>query len=409
MSDIKLTSERRGKRGERGHRGEQGPAGPGGPATSLVGPTEGPGAQVADEDIPAGFVIVFTGSVSRARALSMAGTGIRPGVSVVDLDGTPATPADSCHCDETECPFACCGIQCFIEGDFLKCYCMCCQVIDTLGIASAPASKGQVVQYIVAGPLVLDTASWDVSTGGSGGLVPGQIYYLSQTEPGRLTTLYPFTGTATKIGRALNSTTLNVQIESGQTDGYTLLKRPPGSGPYSVVAYGFASGLDLRGRSDASWQLAPTATLPGTPIYKNLVGGSGLTGQQPASALTWLSSHVLGLTTPTPPMAPEPMTDLRKRESFISGGLFELTEAQWNAVWTAADPNRGVGSGLLPGYPYYLSDVPGTFFLIDETGTQPVSSGNWIVKCFVALSSTTALIQISDPRVATGTLNSSTI
>ena len=260
---------------------------------------------------------------------------------------------------------------------------------------------GDVVQYVVAGPLTLDAPTWDAATGGSGGLVPGQPYYLSQTEPGHLTALYPFTGTAVKIGIALNATTLNVQIESGQTDGYTLVKRAPGPGPYSAVAYGFASGQDLQGRSDTSWQLAPTATIPGTPIYKNLVGGTNLTGQQAASADTWLSSHVLGLTTPTPPMAPPIEPSPRKLESFISGGLFEMTEAQWDAVWTASDPNRGAGSGLLPGYPYYLSDVPGTFFLIDKTGTPPVASGNWITKCFVALSTNTALIQIGDPRKVT--------
>ena len=96
-------------------------------------------------------------------------------------------------------------------------------------------------------------------------------------------------------------------------------------------------------------------------------------------------------------MAPPPTGPI-KSESFISGGLFELTEAQWDAVWTASDPDRGLGSGLLPGYSYYLSDVPGTFFLINKTGAPPVAPGNWLTNCFVALSSTTALIQISDPR-----------
>lgn len=261
-----------------------------------------------------------------------------------------------------------------------------------------PADPGQVVKYVAAGPVVLGTATWDVATGGSGGLVPGQLYYLSQTKPGQLTTQYPFSGAAVKIGIALNPTTLNVQIEFGQTDGLTLIKRPPGTGAYSAVAYGFASGLDLSARSNESWQLAPAATLPGTPVYKNLVGGINLTGQQLAVADTWLSSHVLGLTTAIPPMTPPLAPSPMKLESFISGGLFELTEVQWNAVWTAADPDRGGGSGLLPGYPYYLSDIPGTFFLIDKTGTPPVASGNWLTKCFVALSSTTVLIQISDPR-----------
>ena len=114
--------------------------------------------------------------------------------------------------------------------------------------------------------------------------VTGQSYYLSQTEPGRLTTFAPASGTATKIGTALSQTTLNVQIMSGQTDGRTLVKRPPDPGPYSVVAYGSASIRDFQGRSNVSWQLAPTSTLPGTPISKNLVGGTDFPGQQPAEA-----------------------------------------------------------------------------------------------------------------------------
>ena len=303
------------------------------------------------------------------------------------------------------CPIVClhgCFAACIggPEGPLVDCCFFCAEGGTAVGVTSNPVSAGGVAQYVTAGPLTLDASIWDESTGGSGGLVPAQSYYLSQTEPGRLTPWVPASGTATKIGTAINSTTLNVQIESGQTDGRTLVKRAPGTGPYSVVAYGSASGQDLKGRSNASWQLALTATLPGTPVYKNLVGGTDLAGLESASADTWLSSHVLGLTPTTPPTAPPPTGPI-KSESFIAGGLFEMTEAQWDAVWTSADPNRGSGSGLLPGYPYYLSDVPGTFFLIDTTGTPPVASGNWITKCFVALSSTYALIQIGDPRQIT--------
>jgi hypothetical protein len=189
---------------------------------------------------------------------------------------------------------------------------------------------------------------------------------------------------------------------SGQTDGYTLVPRGPAPGPYSTTGYGFAAGYDLKGVSGLSWQLAATNTLlPGTPVYKNLTGGTGLAGQEAASAAAWLSSHVLGLTTPTPPMAPTP-TLANSLNSFVSNGLFEMTEDQWDAVWTASDPNRGEGIGLLPGYPYYLSDVPGTSFLIDMTGTTSVFIGHWRVKCFTALSSTQVLIQISDPQVVAG-------
>ena len=360
-----------GKRGKRGHRGHRGERGPGGPATSLVGDQE------AEEDIPAGYVVAVTGSVSRAFGSDQV------------FKSCPVICLNCAHI---------CGDD--PAGDNDQCYYVCVESSNVLGVTSAPVSSGGAAQYVTAGPLVLDTATWDASTGGSGGLVPGQSYYLSQTERGRLTASYPRSGKTAKIGTAINQTTLNVQIESGQTDGYTLVKRPPGPGPYSAVAYGFTNGLDFKWRSNVSWQLAPTATIPGTPIYKNLVGGTDLTGQEPASAAARLSSHVLGLTTPTSPI-PDATTPARKLESFISGGLFEMTESQWDAVWTASDPNRGAGSGLLTGYPYYLSDVPGTFFLIDLNDTPPVAPGNWLTKCFVALSPTTALIQIGDPRRVT--------
>ena len=397
-------SGERGERGPDGHRGPTGPGGPGGPATSLVGPTSGPAAQIATEEIPAGFVIVFAGSVALAEASSLLDPGLSLGATANNAAEARTIAGGDCS---GPCPASsnkCCYSVCQQnpEGFFPPIICTdwCCKVADTLGVALANVAIGEIVDYISAGPAVLDTISWDAATGGSGGLIPGQIYYLSQTEPGRLTPLYPFGGgKVVKIGQALNSTTLNVKIESGHTDGYTVVPRPPLPGAYSVVAYGFASGQDLKGSSNASWQLASINSLPGTPIYKDLVDSPDLIGQQPASASAWLSSHVIGLTTPTPPMVPIPAAPNRL-ESFISGGLFHMTAAQWDAVWTSADPNRGLGSGLRPGFPYYLSDVPGTFFLIDATGVPPVAPGNWITKCFVALSSTTALIQIGDPRQA---------
>ena len=263
-----------------------------------------------------------------------------------------------------------------------------------------------MARFVAAGPLTLSTNVWDARTGGSGGLVPNAIYWLSSTTRGHMTTVRPTTGQIVQIGVAFSKTTLNVQItplieDHDLTDGLTIIGNGSefsltelGGGPLSAAAYGFGSGHDFEGRSSASWQVEPAGILPGTPIFKLL--GEVEPGQAPASAAAWLSSHVIGLKPPPPPTIPLP--SISTSPLFVSGGLFELTEAQWNAVWTATDPDRGAGSGLLPGYPYYLSDVPGTFFLIDKTGTPPVASGNWITKCFVALSSTYALIQIGDPR-----------
>lgn len=292
------------------------------------------------------------------------------------------------------CTNSCCTEHCTFEGGVgLKCWLVCCAAANAVGVTSTPTPAGQPVKYVAAGVLTLDTATWDASTGDTGGLVAGQTYYLSQTTPGRLTKGFPYSGTVRQIGVALDSTTLNVQIGAGNTDGLTVVPKVPVPGAYSVVAYGFACGQDLKARSDASWELALAGTLPGTPMYKNLAGGAGLPGQSPASASAWLSSHVLGLRPQFPPTEPGDLRNL-----FISGGLFELTEDQWNAVWTASDPNRGGGSGLIPGYPYYLSDVPGTFFLIGIGGPPALAPGSWLTKCFVALSTTTALIQIGDPQ-----------
>lgn len=381
MTDFKSTLGPRGRKcGPRGPRGPRGHAGPGGPATSLVGPTEGPGALVADEDIPEGFVVSGNGSAVLAISLNPSNNRVPKAIGHDCI---------TCFRDARGNLFCSRCSDCLInpETDEYEC------PMWPIGLASQHAEVGQTVRYVAAGPLELPTARWDVVTGGTGGLVPHLFYYLSQTQPGRLTTNPPRSGQAIKIGVAISSKVLDVNIESGQTDGFTLVGR--GSQiptPFSVMGYGFAGGSDFEGRNDAAWQLAAAGILPGTPIAKNLVDGASVVGQQLAFAGAWLTSHVIGLSTPG-----VGQSGGMEQGKFVSGGLFEMAEAEWDAVWTASDPNRGSGSGLIPGYPYYLSDIPGTSYLINKTGVPPVIPGNWLTKCFVALSSTYVLIQIGDP------------
>jgi hypothetical protein len=130
----------------------------------LVGATTGPGVLVAAEDIPAGAVIA-AGSALLALASAVKTTLGPRGRNMV-------------------------------------------------GVASRKGgqSVGQIVEYVAAGPLELDTASWDVVTDSAGGLVPSAIYYVSQTTPGHMTTVRPDAGQIVRIGIALSPTVLDVQL-----------------------------------------------------------------------------------------------------------------------------------------------------------------------------------------------------
>jgi len=221
-----------------------------------------------------------------------------------------------------------------------------------------------------------------------------------------MTPTKPTSGEVVEVGIAFNPTTLDIlptrfpDAPTGPTGptGTTGPSGPSGgdalgdtltiigAGTLTAIAYGYGR-TSVFGSDSQGWQTAPPGILPGTPLSIQLVLTSQ--AQQPADASAWLTSQVIGL-------AHHYTTS--DNNLFLSGGLIELTEAQWNAVWTSADPNRGLGSGLLQGYPYYLSDIPGTFFLIGTDGNPPVSPANWISRCFVALSPTVAVILLSDPR-----------
>lgn len=84
-----------------------------------------------------------------------------------------------------------------------------------VGLARSPGVPGSRVITQFAGPLELTVAEWDaIVTGGSGGLIDGQPYYLSSAADGKLVTTKPVaTGTfQTLVGIGLSATTLMVQM-----------------------------------------------------------------------------------------------------------------------------------------------------------------------------------------------------
>ena len=66
--------------------------------------------------------------------------------------------------------------------------------IQTVGVVTATAEE------------------WDAVTGGVGGLIPNTLYYLSETDSGKLKANAPSTGYVAPIGIALSSTRLKIEI-----------------------------------------------------------------------------------------------------------------------------------------------------------------------------------------------------
>lgn len=89
---------------------------------------------------------------------------------------------------------------------------------EVVGVASQDTPAGQVVPYVIAGPLTLSAAAWDLITGDSGGLVPGTTYFLSPTTAGRLTNDASIGRLA--VGDALSATTLLLRICCQDVDAF---------------------------------------------------------------------------------------------------------------------------------------------------------------------------------------------
>jgi hypothetical protein len=82
-------------------------------------------------------------------------------------------------------------------------------VMDT-AIASGVAGNVQMDGIVEA-----TTTQWDAVTGGTGGLTPGAIYFLSAATAGRLTLAPPTTvgHYVARVGRAVSATKMDLAIE----------------------------------------------------------------------------------------------------------------------------------------------------------------------------------------------------
>ena len=80
------------------------------------------------------------------------------------------------------------------------------------GMAKSAVSIGFAANVITAGPLELTAGEWDAVTGQVGGLTVGNVYFLSATTSGQISTIPPsVTGEfSTKVGKALTTTTLDI-------------------------------------------------------------------------------------------------------------------------------------------------------------------------------------------------------
>lgn len=84
--------------------------------------------------------------------------------------------------------------------------------------ATAGVAAGVAGTVVTSGPLSATTALWDAVTGQSGGLTPGATYFVDAVNLGKITTavpsdpISPATAFVQPIGRAIDTTILNVQI-----------------------------------------------------------------------------------------------------------------------------------------------------------------------------------------------------
>lgn len=83
-----------------------------------------------------------------------------------------------------------------------------------IGMAAGRAVVGGEVIVQLDGPIHLTTAQWDAITGGSGGLVAGDRYFLSAADEGMMTTTAPSSGgqLVVSLGVALSSTDFLIKI-----------------------------------------------------------------------------------------------------------------------------------------------------------------------------------------------------
>jgi hypothetical protein len=86
-----------------------------------------------------------------------------------------------------------------------------------LGLALYAGVEDAIVRVRQLGVLTLTLAQWAVIVAtDSGVLVPGAAYYLSQATAGLLTRTQPASGIVVKLGLALSTRALSIQIDSNE-------------------------------------------------------------------------------------------------------------------------------------------------------------------------------------------------
>lgn len=91
--------------------------------------------------------------------------------------------------------------------------------VGTVGViglvADASIASGSAGGVQVGGILAATTGEWDAVTGGSGGLTPGAIYYLSAATAGMITSTAPSSAGeyVVQIGTATSTTEMMINIE----------------------------------------------------------------------------------------------------------------------------------------------------------------------------------------------------
>lgn len=83
------------------------------------------------------------------------------------------------------------------------------------GLMTSTVASGSAGEMQLNGQLTALTTEWDVVTGGTGGLDPGQYYYLSPSVVGGITTIAPSAPGqfCVKVGLALSTTTMLIDID----------------------------------------------------------------------------------------------------------------------------------------------------------------------------------------------------
>jgi hypothetical protein len=86
---------------------------------------------------------------------------------------------------------------------------------DVLGIVGDTTIAASGVGSIVTeGVVSATTVQWDAVTGQTGGLTTGAVYYLDNTTAGKITTTVPSTGYVCRVGIAVSTTLLKLQVSA---------------------------------------------------------------------------------------------------------------------------------------------------------------------------------------------------